>query len=168
MILCSSAFAVSCYTKLFETFARARNHGKNFQKPSQTSISRIFHYSVCERQRFLELGTRFLTMQLSAGVSRLILFCLTSNELIRTQRAPEWQFELQCFRMQGSFTPVCVLFSQFDGSKILLQFAQKTFGFYKLLFKSQLQKVAMARSVYPENSKKSPIENSASKGLTQF
>ena len=72
-------------------------------------------------------------MQLSAGVSRSNLFCLMSNELIRTQRAPEWQFELQCFRMQGYFAPVRVLFSPFDGSKILLQFAQKTFGFYKLL-----------------------------------
>ena len=36
------------------------------------------------------------------------------------------------FRMQGSFAPVSMLFSPFDGSKILLPFAQKTFGFYKL------------------------------------
>ena len=34
--------------------------------------------------------------------------------------------------MQGSFALVRVLFSPFDGSKILLPFAQKTFGFYKL------------------------------------
>ena len=34
--------------------------------------------------------------------------------------------------MQGSFAPVCLLFSPFDGSKILLPFAKKTFGFYKL------------------------------------
>ena len=39
----------------------------------------------CKRQRFLELGTRFLTVQLLAGVSRSISFCLTSDELIRTQ-----------------------------------------------------------------------------------
>ena len=71
-------------------------------------------------------------MQLSAGVSRSILFYLTSNELTRTQLAPEWQFELQCLRMQGSFAPVRVLFSPFDGSKLLLPFAQETFGFYKL------------------------------------
>ena len=36
--------------------------------------------------------------------------------------------------MQGSFATVRVLFSPFDGSKILLPFAQKTFGFYKLSF----------------------------------
>ena len=42
------------------------------------------------------------------------------------------EFELQCFRMQGSFAPVRVLFSPFDGSKILPPFAQKPFGFYKL------------------------------------
>ena len=37
--------------------------------------------SVCNTQRFLELGIRFLTVQLSAGVSRSNLSCLTSNEL---------------------------------------------------------------------------------------
>ena len=72
-------------------------------------------------------------MQLSAGVSRSVLSCLMSNELIRTQQVPEWQFELQCFQIQGSFAPVRVLFSPFDGSKILLPFAQKTFGFHKLI-----------------------------------
>ena len=36
------------------------------------------------------------------------------------------------FRMESSFAPVRVLFSPFDGTKILLPFAQKTFGFYKL------------------------------------
>ena len=40
------------------------------------------------------------------------------------------------YRMQGSFAPVRVLFSPFDGSKILLPFAQKTFGFYKLFAKN--------------------------------
>ena len=34
--------------------------------------------------------------------------------------------------MQCSFAPVRVLFTPFDRSKILLPFAQKTFGFYKL------------------------------------
>ena len=34
--------------------------------------------------------------------------------------------------MQSSFAPVRALFSPFDGSRILLLFAQKTFGFYKL------------------------------------
>ena len=35
--------------------------------------------------------------------------------------------------MQGSFAPVRVLFSPFDGSKILPPSAKKTFGFYKLI-----------------------------------
>ena len=96
--------------------------------------------SVCKRQRFLVLGTRFLTVQLSAGVSRSILSCLTSNELIRTQQVTELQFELQCFRIQGSFASVRVLFSPFDGSKILLPFAQKTVGFYKLKWKNPSSK----------------------------
>ena len=78
-------------------------------------------------------------MQLSAGVSRSILSCLTSNELIRTQQVPEWQFELQCFRIQDSFAPVHMLFSPFDGSKILLLSAQKTFGFYKLISRSEVR-----------------------------
>ena len=59
--------------------------------------------------------------------------------------APRWQFELQCFRMQGSFAPVRVLYSAFDGSKILLPFAQKNlrllqteFSFTKVL-KSSLK-----------------------------
>ena len=34
----------------------------------------------------------------------------------------EWQFELQCFRMQGSSAPIRALFSPFDGSKIRLPF----------------------------------------------
>ena len=34
--------------------------------------------------------------------------------------------------MQGSFAPVRVFLGPFDGSKILLLFDQKTFGFYKL------------------------------------
>ena len=37
------------------------------------------------------------------------------------------------FSNAGFFSPVRVLFSPFDGSEILLPFAQKTFGFYKLI-----------------------------------
>ena len=37
------------------------------------------------------------------------------------------------FSNASSFAPVRMLFCPFDGSKILLPFAQKTCGFYKLL-----------------------------------
>ena len=43
--------------------------------------------------------------------------------------------------MQGSFAPVRVPFSPFGGSKILLPIAQKTFGFYKLVWKSKKLKI---------------------------
>ena len=42
------------------------------------------------------------------------------------------------FLNAGIFAAVRVLFSQFDGSKILLLFAQKTFGFYKLNITAKL------------------------------
>ena len=75
--------------------------------------------------------------------------------------------------MQVSFAPVRVLFSPFDGSKILLPFAQKTFGFYKLesvlMSRSERHDVLEAkqkelknwkdRDVYEEENKDSFIKN---------
>ena len=55
--------------------------------------------------------------------------------------------------MQRAFPPVHALFSPFDGSKILLSFAQKTFGFYKLNYLFQLSKsisIEFPGYMYPE------------------
>ena len=40
--------------------------------------------------------------------------------------------QIAMFSIAGFFCSVCMIFSPFDGSKILLPFAQKIFGFYKL------------------------------------